>query len=114
MGVFDKWYEGTEDATSAEVVICLDLSGSMAGVIAECSRSLWILKSAFEKCEIRTTVLGFSDTHSVLFQPNEKAGSSVRMFMASGGTDPTESVRQAFNILMGSQATNKFFIAITD
>lgn len=116
--IYERWYEGDEDAASTEVVITLDLSTSMKDQIDQCSQSLWVLKRAFDEVGIRTTVLGFSSNQAenvTLYKPTDKVHrTEYRSFLPFSGTHAMESCKTAQRILHRSQATNKVFIAITD
>lgn len=115
INIFRKWDAGNEDDATTEVVILLDLSGSMSGIIYQCSEALWILKRAFDRVEIRTTVLGFSNGNVALYKPEEKIRThAIKMFSTWAGTDPTDSLKKAHAILQNSDATNRIMIAITD
>ena len=113
--VFQRFDEGQEDAATTEVVIIVDLSSSMTPNIYPTSEALWILKSAFDQCNIPTTVLGFSDWNVILYKPTEKLrGSSMKYFNVWSCTSPLDSCKRAHHVLVNSQASNKLFIAITD
>jgi Mg-chelatase subunit ChlD len=113
--VFDQWDEGSEDEADCEVVIILDLSGSMGAILGQCSEALWMLKRAFDRTDIRTTVLGFSDSSVILYRPNQKINAgSVPIYGLWNGTDPTDAIKQSYNLMHKSSAANKMFIAITD
>lgn len=115
LDIFDRWDEGAEDRASVEVVIMLDLSYSMSSLMEQVSRAMWILKMTFDKCEIPTTCLGFSEGVTMLFGANEKVPRSMTpIFGTWGGTRANECVDKAYNILSRSQATNKVLITITD
>lgn len=113
--VFDRWDEGQEEDTGAEVVILVDLSVSMGSIMAQTSEALWVLKRAFDRTDIRTTVLGFSDGAVVLFGPDAKVQTGkLPYYEAWSGTVPDEALRQAFNLLVTSKETHRFLVVITD
>ena len=112
---FDQWDEGALDEATTEVVIMIDLSYSMVSVLPKCSEALWLLKRGFDKGDVRTTVLGFSNGNVVLYGPREKVGATeLRQFQAWSGTEPRESLLYAHRALQASPATNRVLIAITD
>jgi hypothetical protein len=113
--VFEEWDEGYEEEAKTEVVIALDLSGSMANVLPQCSQALWALKKSFDKVEVPTTVLGFSNSNVVLYGKDEKLqGLKVRQFGDWAGTVPRDTLLYAHRLLAKSGATNKVLIVITD
>jgi len=113
--IFDQWDEGSEEDAETEVVIMVDLSGSMRSIMQKVSESLWILKRSFDRAEVTTTVLGFSDGNVTLYKPNERAHSgNFRSFGVWGGTDPLKTLIAAHKILSTSSASNLVLIAITD
>lgn len=114
LDIFNAWDPGLEDAAEVEVVLLLDISGSMRGWMEKSCIALWTLKRAFDKLDIRTTALVYSGTHQVLFQPSSKAKPKIPMVHAGGGTDPTTAYEQAIMILAKSSATNKVVVNLTD
>lgn len=113
--VFKTWDHGNEEETGVEAVVLCDVSGSMSGILEQAATAIWALKRAFQKLDIRTTVLMFDTDHSVLYQPGEKAvAGGIPRLRPGGGTDPTSAMRQAERILMKSQAPNKVLITVTD
>ena len=113
--IFEEWDEGYEEEAKTEVVIAIDLSGSMDDVLPQASQALWALKKAFDKAEVPTTVLGFSDGNAVLYGKDEKLrGLQVRQFNYWSGTEPRDTLLYAHRLLGRSQATNKVLIVITD
>lgn len=114
--IFKSWEPGAEEEVGVEAVILCDVSGSMMGdTLRNASKSLWALKRAFDKLDIRTTILMFDTQHTVLYQPHEMArGDQIPDLRPGGGTDPTTALEQAQRILMKSQASNKVLITITD
>lgn len=115
MDIFDRWDEGSEDEAGCEVVVCIDLSGSMSTSMIQASEALWALKRAFDDLNIRTTVLGYNHGHTVLMQGSEKAQrGKVKYFPAAGSTNPETAFNEALNILSRSDQPNKLLITITD
>lgn len=113
--IFEQWDEGYEEEAKTEVVIAIDLSGSMDDILPAASQALWALKKAFDKADVPTTVLGFSDGNAVLYNKDEKLrGLKVRQFNYWSGTEPRDTLLYAHRLLGRSQATNKVLIAITD
>lgn len=113
--VFDKWDEGSEEAGGVEVVILVDQSGSMSGMMDQASKALWSLKRAFDNLEIRTTVLGYSDGHKILLKAKDRADKAkYRRYNYHGGTNPLSALQEAHNIFVRSREANKVLITITD
>lgn len=113
--VFKTWDHGNEEETGVEAVLLVDVSGSMQAALPDASMAMWALKRAFDKLDIRTTVLIFDTVHSVLYQPSEKAAAGgIPVLRPGGGTDPTSALRQAERILTKSQSPNKVLITVTD
>jgi hypothetical protein len=115
LDLFDQWDEGTEELATVEAVILVDMSGSMSGEMVKASEAMWTLKQAFDRQAIRTTVLGFSDGHVILYKPKDKLPKTqVPIFGVIGGTDPTSALQQAYGIFSTSGATNKVLCILTD
>jgi Mg-chelatase subunit ChlD len=113
--VFDQWDEGSEEEATVEVVVLVDMSGSMYDKMQEASEAMWILKTAFEKHGMATTVLGFSESHFVLYKPSDKIPrNEIPVFGSMGGTNPVSALQQAFDILSQTSATNKLCCIVTD
>lgn len=115
MDYFDQWDEGSEEEGGVEVAIIIDLSGSMGNLIGQASEALWVLKRAFDELDIRTTVLGFSDTHTILYRPADKAHrNKYRNFNVYASTIPTSALRESLQVLSSSKKPNRVLITITD
>lgn len=113
--IFDQWFEGSEDETSVEAVVLLDCSSSMSSLtMAEACGAAWAMKRAFDKLEIRTTVMAYNYGHMILFQPSQKAKPQVPVIASNGGTDPTSAYEQAVRIFSKSGAHNKILVNVTD
>jgi hypothetical protein len=113
--MFDQWDTTGEDVGGIEVVLCVDLSGSMGGIMGLVSRTLWSLKHAFDTVDIQCTVLGFETDWCVLYRPGERADlATYRLFGAMGGTSPTDCLKEAMKILDRSQQPNRALVTVTD
>jgi len=113
--VFDSWEEGREDVTEIEAVILLDRSGSMAGTNADNAyKSMWAIKKALERVEARTTVMTFDSSTDLLYDADEKAGTTIRDAGANGGTNPEHAILVSKRILAESQKPIKILFMITD
>lgn len=113
---FDEWDEGREHESGLEVVISVDISGSMAGLMASASTALWMIKRACDEVGASTTVLGFHSETRGLYDRKQKAPiSHVPVWTELGGdTRPVQSMHLARRILSQSDLPNKLFVIITD
>jgi Mg-chelatase subunit ChlD len=113
--VFTNWDHGTEEETGIEAVLLVDVSGSMGGMVKEASAAMWALKRAFDKLDIRTTVMLYDTEHTILWQPTDRANpSGIPQVNSGGGTNPTSALEQAVRILSKSQQPNRVLITVTD
>lgn len=113
--IFKTWDHGNEEETGVEAVVLIDVSGSMSNELAKASSAMWALKRAFDRLDIRTTVMLYDTKHTVLYQPSDKANpGGVPNLRSGGGTDPTSGLIQAQRILSKSSAPNKVLITVTD
>jgi uncharacterized protein YegL len=113
--VFDSWEEGREDVTEIEAVILLDRSGSMTGANADNAyKSMWAIKKALERVDARTTVMTFDSSSDLLYDADEKAGTTIRDAGASGGTNPEHAILVSKKILAESEKPIKILFMITD
>lgn len=115
MDFFTQWDEGSEEAAGLEAVVLVDLSASMSGLIGQASEALWTLKRTFDSLEIRTTVLGYSDSHVILYRPGDKSHPGhYRQFNTHNSTNPTTALQEALQILSSTRQQNRLLITITD
>lgn len=113
--MFKQWDSGSEEETGMEAVVLVDCSISMRDSMSDASAAMWALKRAFDKLDIRTTVLLYNTDHLVLFQPSDKANpAGVPNVSSNGGTNPTSALYQAQHILSKSHQPNKVLITVTD
>ena len=112
---FDEWQSGRDDVTAIEAVILLDRSSSMQGRNAnEAYKSMWAIKKALESVEATTTVVLFDSRTTLLYDKNDKAGTTIRNAGANGGTDPRDSILYAKKVLAESDKPIKLLCMITD
>ena len=115
LDIFDSWTDAGDDASSIEVVILLDQSGSMQGQMASVSGAMWVIKGACDDLEIPCTVIGYSDKHATLLGRNDLVGAnSVGRFPTIGGTDPRGALEEAHRIFAGSDRRHKLLFSVTD
>lgn len=115
--VFRRWDEGINDSMSFEVVFLLDLSSSMRsnGKITQASKSLWVLRRAFDELDGVTTIIGFESSSQLLSQRGERASASkVSIYPATGLTYVNEALKETETILSISSETMQLCIVITD
>ena len=113
--LFDQWNTELEEAGGVEVVILLDLSGSMQSVMELISQMMWSIKTSFDRLDIPCTVIGYANSWNVLYRPNQKAQrNTVSLFHQMGGTTPLYAIREAHRILTTSQHANRILVSITD
>jgi Mg-chelatase subunit ChlD len=115
MDLYDQWETEQEEAGGIEVVVLLDLSGSMMDRMSLISQMMWAMKTSFDRLDVRCTVLAFASTWGVLYSPTEKASkSTVRLYSVMGGTVPYYAIAEAHRLLMGSDLPNRVLVTITD
>lgn len=113
--VFDQWNEGKQDASSLEVVLLADISGSMRLQMDSLSQSMWVIKSAVESIGGSVTVINFHTQAETAYSKKEKAlRNQYRVFSATGGTSPGGALNQARMIFHYSQMKHKILLVLTD
>jgi hypothetical protein len=113
--LFDRYDPGQLDATDMELVLLLDVSGSMTNQCFQLGEATWAIRQAANDIEARTTVLTFSSGRfRVLAGPTERV--DERMFVPTswGGTDPDSALNEAFHVLAESTCTNRLLVILTD
>ena len=111
---FDQWDTGREDAVDMEVVILLDISGSMDWALNDAYDSMWAIKRALDKINASTTVITFGSYSRVLYSSDERASHQRRFSGLGGGTNPIHGLQYAKYIMASSSRAIKIVITITD
>lgn len=116
--VFDDWEPSTEAAGGVEIVVCLDVSGSMAhsALDGPAQVSAWQIKRMFDAIEMPCTILTFGSRQNVLYEAHERA--DLRKFKRTGSGDsstmPSPCIREAAAIFDLSKQPNKVLFMVTD
>lgn len=111
---FDMWDEGIGDAFDLEVVIMVDESGSMGSHMRKVLNSMWVIKRAFDKAHVSTTVITFSDQSRILYHRKDKAEGQIRYTFSGAGTNPAGGLAQAARIFSRSDKSQKILLIFTD
>lgn len=113
--LFDRWDEGRNEAADVEAVILLDYSGSMSRMMKDASESMWAIKRAFEEVGGKVTVIGYSDSATLMYDGNTKVSrNTYKLFGPAGGTSPGIALNEAARILHKTRRKSKFLISISD
>lgn len=115
--VFDQWDEGKFDASDIEIVVMVDLSGSMGPTADATSQALWVIMDGVRSIgnTVRAQALGFETAMWNLYRPNE--GHSKVMystFAPRGGTNVHEGLSHARSVFRKSQKAHKILLTISD
>lgn len=113
--VWDTWTEGKTDATDIEMVLAVDVSGSMSGSDHELSGATWVIKHAADKLDIPCTVYAYDQEGYLIYGAQDRA--KVNMFPntgAMGGTSPNRVIVESMRVLSASKRKKKLFIVMTD
>lgn len=109
--LFDRYAPGAMESTEVEVVLLLDVSGSMSARMPELAEAAWAIRHAVDDLDGKVTVITWDDC-----EPRIMAAADARMFVPSsgGGTDPTEALGQAYRLLADSTTRNRLVVILTD
>lgn len=127
--IFDEWDAGRQESSGLELVIALDVSGSMQDykdwrnmkfgtgtpIEAACF-AVWIMKRACEELGATVSVVGFGSETTTIVPRNEKARNDKAVYVTEleGSTMPGEAFAIARCVLANSEQPNKLFVVVTD
>ena len=113
---FDIWDEGKLAASSMEVVLLIDNSGSMDGIMKETCQSAWAITRGVESLgdSARVSMFLFNSTSFLAKRASERAPTQYTYHRATGGTDPTTALVDASKIFSDSNRAHKLCIILTD
>ena len=113
--LFDRYDPGQMDASEMEVVLLIDVSGSMAQQVIPLGEATWAIRHAVDDLEGRITVLAYeSGPHQVVAEPGVRPDDRMYVPDTMGGTEPTTAIKEAWKVIGESQARNRLLIVLTD
>jgi hypothetical protein len=113
--LFDRYAPGAMESTEVELVLLLDVSGSMSSRMAQLGEAAWAIRHAVDDLDGTATVITWNDA-----EPRIMAAAGdhpdARMFVphAGGGTNPTEALGHAYRLLADSTARNRLVVILSD
>lgn len=112
--VFDQFDPGAMDASGLDVVLAVDVSGSMMGQMGELAEATWAIRQAVDRVEGTCTVLGFGTELTVVAAAGERPDGRIFIPSLEDSTNPTPALREAHRIIAQSEAANRLVIVLTD
>jgi len=109
--VFDKWQLDQSDQVSAEIVLAVDVSGSMSSEMTHLAEAIWVMRQVVSKTSSRLRVLLWD---TMVTEYRAPLTSQVEVLSARGGTDAYPAIQSATAIFDGSRAKRKWLIVMTD
>lgn len=109
--VFDKWRLDQHDEVSAEIVVAVDVSGSMGSHMKDLSEAIWVIRQVVGKTSSNLTVLLW-DTYVTEYR--HPLTSQVPRLSSRGSTDVTAVAKLALEVFTESQARRKWLLVMTD
>lgn len=113
--VWDTWTEGKQDATDIEIVMAVDVSGSMGSHVYSLSNAAWIIKAASDRLGMPCTVYAFDHGGFLVYKADEKAvPDRYPNTPATGGTAPHRIIIECARVLTRSRRKKKLLIMMSD
>ena len=113
--VFDLFDPGAMDASSLDLVLVLDVSGSMSSENKRLAEATWAIRQAVDRIEGTVTCIGFGDEATLMFdKPTNGPTGASSCPIWKGRPTPTGACRDAHRIVADSQAANRIVIILTD
>jgi uncharacterized sporulation protein YeaH/YhbH (DUF444 family) len=113
--MFDRYEPGMMDAAELEVVLLLDVSGSMHQQCHALGEATYAIRHAIDDLEGTITVVTFdSGPHRLLAAPGDRPDGRMFVPSSQGGTQPKTAIHEAWRVLAGASAKNRLFIVLTD
>lgn len=109
--VFDKWSMDQSDAVSAEIVLAVDVSGSMSSEMTHLAEAIWVMRQVVSRTSSRLRVLLW-DTQVTEYR--SPLTGQVEVLHARGGTAAKPVIATAQAIFDSSHAKRKWLIVMTD
>jgi uncharacterized protein with von Willebrand factor type A (vWA) domain len=113
--LFDRFEPGQMDSSEMEVVLLLDVSGSMAGNTKRLGEAAWAIRQAVDDLDGRSTVITWeSGPHRVVADPSRRPDGRMFVPQSTGGTVPESALAEAFRLLAESTARIRMMVVLTD
>lgn len=113
--LFDRYEPGMLDTAELEVVVLLDVSGSMASNLHRVGEATWAIRQAVDDLEGRCSVFTWdSGPHAVLADWDDRPDGRMFIPEALGGTNPQSVLHETFRLLAGSATQNRVVVILTD
>jgi hypothetical protein len=113
---FDRYEPGRLDTTDLEVVLLVDVSGSMERVTHALGEAIWAIRMTVDDLDGECSVVTWSSgPHKVLSTPGVRPERD-RMFEpdATGGTNPESALHEAYRLLASSKRAHRMMVVLTD
>jgi hypothetical protein len=113
--VWDSWDHGKTDTTDIEVVLAVDVSGSMGAHTESLSNGTWAIKHACDSIQVLCTVYAYDHKGYLVYKARDRAQPGQFPNMpAVGGTQPKRVLVECARVLAASRRSKKLFVVMTD
>ncbi len=113
--LFDRYEPGHLDATELELVLLLDVSGSMRADMTALAEATWAIRHAVDDLEGTATVIAWdSGPHRIVAAPGERPDDRMFVPESMGGTVPLSALTEAYRLTADSTARNRLVVILTD
>lgn len=113
--LFDRYAPGAMDSTEVELVLLLDVSGSMASRMGQLGEAAWAIRHAVDDLDGTATVITWDDDEPrIMASAGDRPDGRMFVPSSGGGTDPTEAIGQAYRLLADSTARHRLVVILTD
>jgi hypothetical protein len=113
--LFDRYAPGQLDANELEMVLLLDVSGSMAQSLWSLAEATWAIRHAVDDLEGTVTVITWaSGPHRILAAPGVRPDDRMFVPNTDGGTEPASALSEAYRLMSDSQMRNRLVVILTD
>lgn len=113
VNVFRKNTLHGDEGTKLDVVLAIDISGSMASVLDDTLQAAWSIKSALADVDVPCTIVAY-DTGTYLISGSTEREWKPLSFHPTGGTNPTESIVRSIEHFDATGAQQPVLIVLTD
>jgi hypothetical protein len=110
--VFDRWNLDQDDAVSVEIIVAMDVSGSMGNDVEALSQATWVIQKVAQHTAANVTVIAWHHQADVMKVPlwNDR----VPVFVPQGSTSGMPMLRLAESIFDASLLRRKWLMVMTD